>query len=85
MSTPAGNDSRWLDKPDNVEKIFKALVAVCVALVVADLLYHRHASFDFEEMPGFYAFFGFVAYVGLVLTAKQLRRVLMRDEDYYGE
>ena len=32
---------------------------------------------------GFYAFFGFIACVALVLIAKQLRRVLLRREDYY--
>ena len=32
---------------------------------------------------GFYGIFGFVACVALVLIAKQLRRVLMRPEDYY--
>ena len=32
---------------------------------------------------GFHAVYGFVACVVLVLAAKQLRRVLMRDENYY--
>ena len=30
-----------------------------------------------------YGIFGFVACVALVLIAKQLRKVLMRREDYY--
>ena len=41
----------WLDQPENIEKIFKALVAVCVLLVVADLVHHRHVEFEFEELP----------------------------------
>jgi hypothetical protein len=32
---------------------------------------------------GFYGWFGFVACVALVLIAKQLRRIVMRPEDYY--
>ena len=34
-------------------------------------------------MFGFYAIFGFVACVGLVLAAKELRKFLKRDEDFY--
>ncbi|MCB9758602.1 MAG: hypothetical protein H6739_02055 [Alphaproteobacteria bacterium] len=85
---PDDNGKRWwLDDPKHVEWIFRGLCVVCALLVAADIfhLYHKHSheGMDFLEMPGFYAFFGFVAYVGLVLTAKELRKVLMRDEDYY--
>jgi len=38
-----------------------------------------------EALPGFYALFGFVACVVLVLIAKEMRKVLMRDEDYYDD
>ena len=49
---------------------------------------HKHLSFEHGELPvegwfGFYALYGFVACVLLVLVAKQLRKILMRDEDYY--
>ena len=73
----------WLDERKNVDKVFYALCAVCAAVVLSDLLYDKHGHFSFEEVIGFHAGFGFVAYVGLVLLAKQLRRVLKRDEDYY--
>ena len=42
-------------------------------------------GFAFESWPGFYAFFGFVACVALVLAAKELRKLVMRDESYYDE
>jgi hypothetical protein len=32
---------------------------------------------------GFYALFGFVAYVALIFLGKGLRALLMRPEDYY--
>jgi hypothetical protein len=73
----------WLDQPRNIDRIFYALVAVCVALVLADFVYESHGHFHFEEWFGFHALFGFGAYVAIVMTAKQLRRVLKRDEDYY--
>ena len=74
----------WLDDRKNVNKIIYALCAVCAGFLVADLFgYKHHLHFDFERWFGFYSVYGFVACVGLVLAAKQLRKVVMRDEDYY--
>ena len=53
------------------------------ALVVGDLIVHRHDAFGFAGWFGFYAAYGFFACVALVLTAKAMRRVLKRPEDYY--
>ena len=73
----------WLDDPRNVNKVFYGLVGVCLLTVAADLFYHKHGHFTWEEWLGFHAWYGFVCCVFLVLAAKQLRRVLMRREDYY--
>ena len=73
----------WLDDPRNVTKVFYTLFGVCVLLVVADLFYDKHVHFPWEGRLGFYAFYGFVAAFSLVLIAKQLRKILMRGEDYY--
>lgn len=73
----------WLDEPRNVNRIFHALCAVAAGLLVADLFYHRHAETRWDGWFAFYAVFGFVAYVFLVVTARGLRRLLMREEDYY--
>lgn len=80
-----GEKKYWLDDPKNVMKIVHALVAVCVILVVLDLFYDKHAHFDAENWFGFYGFYGFVCCVGLVLTAKELRRLVMRPEDFYDK
>lgn len=73
----------WFDDPKNVQKIVRTLVALCVASVVAELFFEKHTHYDWEQFPGFDALYGFVSCVLLVLAAKQLRKVLMRDEDYY--
>ncbi|MFK7897101.1 MAG: hypothetical protein AB8G23_14745 [Myxococcota bacterium] len=75
----------WLDQPENVNKLIYALIAAAAAAVFADLFYHKHAYFHFMEYFAFDAAFGFAAYVGLVTTAKGLRKLIMRDEDYYGD
>lgn len=76
------------DSPRNVYRLLRIFFALCAALFGVDLLFPRHLSFAEGVFPvegwfGFYAIYGFVACVLLVLTATQLRKVLMRREDYY--
>jgi hypothetical protein len=73
----------WLDDPANVRKVYYGLWVACIVLAALDLFYHKHVHYDFEELIGFFGFFGFVACVGLVLASKGLRRIVMRDEDFY--
>jgi hypothetical protein len=74
----------WLDDPRNVTKVVYGLLAVCLLLVASDFFYDKEGlHFPSEDWPGFYAVYGFVCCVFLVLTAKQLRRILKRPEDYY--
>lgn len=75
----------WLDDLRNVNKIVYALYAVCGLLLVIDPLIHKHGPFAIEHWFGFYGIYGFVACVALVLAAKELRRILMRSEDYYDD
>ena len=73
----------WLDRPENVRKIYLGLWLFGFAWVVPDFFLHKHEDVGFAAWLGFYAVYGFVACVALVLTAKGLRRILMRAEDYY--
>ena len=73
------------DNPRNVRRVVRALVGACVILTGLDLVVHRHVSHPWEAMFGFYAVYGFVACVLLVLLAKEMRRLLIRREDYYDE
>ncbi len=73
----------WLDKPCNINKIIYVLYATCVGLLLLDFIYHRHAYFQFEHWFGFYAWFGFLAYTGIVMSAKLLRKIIKRQENYY--
>ena len=76
------------DQPRNVHRLIRVFFVLCVLLLGADLLFHRHLMFAEGVFPvegwfGFYAIYGFVACVLLVLIATQMRKVLMRREDYY--
>lgn len=73
----------WLDKAENVTLLYRSLWGIGLFLLLADLWIHRHEEFAFAHVFGFHGFYGFVACVVLVLTAKGLRTVLKRPEDYY--
>lgn len=72
-----------LDNPRNVTLLLRVFYAVCALLFVLDFIIHRHTTYEWEQLPGFYAIFGFVAFVLLVVVAKLMRKLLMRREDYY--
>ncbi len=88
---------RWLDHAENLRKLYRGLWVVCVLLLVggqglltwahqrAQEAGDGHSGFSFESWPGFYALFGFIAYVVLVLFSRELRKLVMRSEDYYGD
>lgn len=78
-----GEDARWLDDPQHVTLIVRVLIAFCAMAFLADLFYTKKPFFAVEELPAFYAAYGFVVSTALVLAAKQLRKVVGRDEDYY--
>ena len=82
QGTPADKE-RWLDSRRNVDKIFWGLVVICALTVLADLLYHKHVHYGIESLVGYHGWYGFISCVVLVLSAKVLRRLVKRDEDYY--
>lgn len=83
----------FFDKPRNVRLVMRTFFVACAivfGLDFVDLILRwtgghgiRHSERSWESFPGFYAIYGFVGCVFLVLVAKEMRKVLMRDEDYY--
>jgi hypothetical protein len=80
---PEGERERWLDRKENVDKVYWSVWGLCAALLLVEPLVHKHGDFSFENWFAFHAWFGFVACVGLVLAAKALRVILKRPADYY--
>lgn len=71
------------DKPENVSRLLRGFYLVCAILFLLDFILHRHISIRWENIPAFYALFGFIACVVLVLLATEMRKLVMRKEDYY--
>jgi hypothetical protein len=73
----------YFDKPENVERIKKVFYACLVVLFIMDFLVSDKTTFTWAKIPGFYALYGFGAYILLVVIARGLRWLLERNEDYY--
>ena len=71
------------DNPPNVSLVIRCLYIICILLFLLDFILHRHVTREWEGVTGFYALFGFTACVTIVLTARQLRKILKRKKDYY--
>lgn len=79
---PGGSHS-WLDKPENVRRIFHGLIAICALLALLGFIIEAHGELAIQHFPVFYGIFGFVAFMFIVFAGKALRKLVMRDEDYY--
>lgn len=78
----------WMDRPETVRRLFTIFYVICGLLVAAEVLLlgaenaHPH---PLEERMRFlvYPVYGFLSFWFLVLTARPMRRLLIRSEDYY--
>ena len=83
--TPPDQKKYLFDNPRNVQRVIRGLLIVCGVLLALDAVIHRHVYHPWEALFGFYSFYGFVSCVLLVVLAKQMRKVVMRDERYYED
>lgn len=60
----------------------KVFFALCALITLLDLVVHKHGD-HWWNFFGFHSGYGFVACVLLVVVAAWMRRIVMRDEDYY--
>lgn len=73
------------DNPKNVQRLIRTLYVCCGILFILDFIINRHFIHPYEVLLGFYAVYGFVGCVILVIIAKWMRTFLMRDENYYDQ
>lgn len=89
MKPQKPNEKKHLfDNPRNVRWLRLALYLFCVMVLLADLVYHRKLTFKdgffaAEGWFGFYAIYGFITVILVVVVAVGMRKLLMREEDYY--
>ena len=85
MEKKGQNKKKYLfDNPRNVKRLLAGFFGSLVVLLILELFILKHPHFPWEGWPEFFAVYGFVACVALVLTAKYILRPLVkRREDYY--
>jgi drug/metabolite transporter (DMT)-like permease len=85
MEEKGQNEKKYLfDNPKNVKRLLGCFFSSLVVLLIIEFFIHKHPHFPWEGWLEFYAVYGFVACVALVLAAKYILRPLMkRREDYY--
>ena len=79
------NPEGFFYQKNTIQWILRIFYACCILLVLADFIVHRHVVTDIERVPTFYAIYGLVSCVILVLIAARMRKLVMRDENYYSE
>jgi hypothetical protein len=91
--TPPNPDAKplWFQRPQNFRRVLRGLFAACGCFALLDFIFwltdrDKHPHFAWEQWPAFYAIYGFVACVVLVLVSRfVLRPLVMRSESYYEE
>lgn len=76
-------DASWYEKKDSHTLIYRGLAGICILLALVDVVFPKKGHFAYEEWWFFYGIFGFAAYSFIVISAKGLRKLISREEDYY--
>ena len=74
-----------LDAAGQSGRLSLVLAGACVVIFLAGFTYESHSTLAIEDVPGFFAAFGFVAFSCVILLARLLRVLVKRPEDYYGQ
>ena len=75
----------WLVRPATIRKLWIGFIAVLALTVVAGFFVHQHESFGIEDTFAFFAWYGFITCVAMVVLAKVLGIFLKRPDTYYEE
>jgi hypothetical protein len=75
----------WLVRPATIRGLWRAFIAVLALTVLAEFLVEHHPHFRIESVPGFGAWYGFLACAGMIVFAKGLAVFLKRSDTYYEE
>lgn len=78
-------DDHWLARPATIRLLWRGFIAVLALTVAAELVIELHPHFSVEAVPGFGAWYGFLACAGMILFAKGLALFLKRPDTYYRE
>lgn len=73
----------WLVRAKTIRRLWILFIVILILLLIPDFFIHQHAHFGLEATFGFYAWYGFVTCVAMVVVAKLLGIFLKRKDTYY--
>ena len=82
---PENEKIHWLLRRSTIRLLWILFAALLAMLVLADIFIHPHAKFGIDGTFGFYAWYGLLTCVAMVLLAKALGVVLKKPDTYYDE
>jgi hypothetical protein len=85
VQEPKSGEDHWLDRPKNIRLLIAVGLAALALSVLAGLFYEDHPHFGVDGWFGFYAWYGFLTCVAMVLGAKLLGLWVKRPDDYYDD
>ncbi len=83
MTDRAMTQRHWLYRPHNWPRLWKWGGVILLFTVIAELFVDMKPKFGFADWFAFYAVFGFVSCLVMVVFAKWLGNWVKRPEDYY--
>ena len=76
-------NKRWLLRKENIRTLWIIYIAILIVTVIGSFFVHQHEPFGVEDSLGFFAWYGFISCVAMVIFAKLLGFILKRPENYY--
>ncbi len=73
----------WLQQPATIRRLWWLFAGILLLTIAAEFLVELHPHFGADGWTAFYAIFGFLSCVVMVVVAKLIGYVLKRREDYY--
>jgi hypothetical protein len=83
MPRPKDSEDYWLVRPSTIRLLWIVFIVVLALTVLADFFIDHHGKFGIDGTIGFYAWYGFISCVILVILARALGVFLKRPADYY--
>ncbi len=74
----------WASTASGVNRFILGLIILCVLLFSVEFFWHRHVKVSWESLFGFHAIAGFVSFTVIVVSARLLRLIIRRDEQFYS-
>ncbi|GAB6093907.1 hypothetical protein JCM14469_01590 [Desulfatiferula olefinivorans] len=78
-----GRTLSFFDDPRRVKQTLAVFGVLLVVLLGLDFVVHKHDPVALGNAPEFFAVYGFIACVVLIVGARVLRLLVKRDERYY--